>query len=191
MTGCFFPAIDVKVVSPYDCHIDRGPGWRSANSRHERLLHAMESAHPIPEGAEILLRSLTDLPILSLQDLKAATSTDAICCSIGGTWFLQWSRGSDWIDRRALGGRLAQIAAARSSTRLKSADWMAASAFLRRFASDGVAKIWPEAIQAAQAWWLDRLPRILFAHCADIRRLQPLPTDAFIAAEISARDFPQ
>lgn len=161
--------------------IEKGPGWRAACDRHDRLLDALDRTPPKEPGAEVIVRLIADAPILSVEDLAAATSSRALLYECAGKKQLEWQRGDDgWRDRRWLGTALAHVIERNGGVQVQLSDWSAAVRFLRRPGSDDLgSKPWPKVIADAQAWWLDRLPRLLFGHVANVQRLQPLPREAW------------
>jgi hypothetical protein len=160
--------------------IDRGATWEVACQRHERLLAKLDASPPKRLGSEILLRMLADVPILTLSDLQAAASVHAALYMCGGQRQIEWPRGEGWIDRRQLGGNVVDLINRNGGVSMQPADWSGAVAFLRQDGEDVTSRqVWQRVIADARAWWLDRLPTFLFAHVADVQRMQPLPRAAW------------
>ena len=160
--------------------IDRGATWEVACQRHERLLANLDASPPKRLGSEILLRFLTDVPILTLSDLKSAASADASLYMRDGRRQIEWPRGNGWIDRRHLGGSVVDLIARNGGVSMQPADWSDAVVFLRQVGEDVTSRqLWPRVMADARAWWLDRLPTLLFAHVTGVQRMQPLPRTAW------------
>lgn len=176
MSAGRFTALSVCKRGGFGFEIDEGPDWAAANALHIRLLDAVDCRPPERPGAQRLLRMLTDLPILSLPDLRVSSDAGVIAEMPSGTLVLEWARGHGWIDRRVIPEKVRPLVEGERAIKTAGADWSAAARVIRSVDPQGGGESpWVRAIEAARAWWLDRLPRAAFAHCADLRRLQPLP----------------
>lgn len=160
--------------------IDRGATWEAARQRHERLLASLEASPPKRLGSQVLLRFLTDVPILTLLDLTSAASARAALYVHDGRRQIEWLRSDGWIDRRHLGDGVANLITRNGGVSMQTADWSAAAAFLRQDGEVATSReVWSRVLADARAWWLDRLPTFLFAHVAGVQRMQPLPRTAW------------
>jgi len=149
----------------------------AAVRRHSALLEEFErTGHELPPGARLLICLVINDQILTLPDLKAATSAMASLYSEGDKVYIEFARSDGYRDRRWISAESLRALDLNGGCAVSVRDFRLAAEWLRGYAPNLDRKgTWPRFVMDASAWWSDRLAHPAYLHVSRLRQLQLLP----------------